>query len=55
MTILARKTGGKCDDGDDESGLRDWLRFYFEGRAEPAATEQNNRWARREECVKALA
>ncbi len=26
-----KKTGGKCDDGNDESSLSDWLGFYFEG------------------------
>ena len=38
-----KKTGGKCDDGDDESGLSDWLGFYFEGEFHERSQRRRSR------------
>ena len=38
------RTGGEGDDGDDDGGLSDWLRFYFEGEFHERSQRRRGGW-----------
>ena len=38
------RTGGESDDGDDDGGLSDWLRFYFEGKFHEQSQRRRGGW-----------